>query len=411
MPIVGSGSLYLRGQEDNKSIAFEMYENVTGSNISLHELAILAEMSAPDAMSEFYGFQNQAPPETVTTSAVSSVSSGAATFNGSVTVASGGVTARGFKWMSGNQSVATLAASGTEVVKGSGIGSFSHTQSGLATATGYSYVAWAENEAGRTYAGARTYFATLNRFTYTFTQNREFGFVPGGYPTSCLTGTKSSTVDQGSTATVNFSIQSVVGACFTNCMCINTNCLSGQYSSATCYPSTGLNWGVYFQKTNMNGNASGAYTPSFLSGPNTTFFACTICTEGCYSYTQFNNNIGFKGYQNSPSNYDSGDSLTFWISKNSAEGSIATYQSGCGLSTRRLHNYEINQNGDPGYFQTSQTFNSGQIPAGQNLIAGISEQWGNRRGLGFSYRGADLGPWTTQAPGSDIRLKTNINYL
>ena len=45
MPVVGSGSLFLRGQEDNKSIAFEVFGNVTGSNITLHELSNLADLT------------------------------------------------------------------------------------------------------------------------------------------------------------------------------------------------------------------------------------------------------------------------------------------------------------------------------------------------------------------------------
>ena len=132
MPVVGSGSLFLIGQEDNKSIAFEVFGNVTGSNITLHELSNLADLTGSNqGMSEFFGYQNQAPPETVTTDAVSNVGSTQGRFNGTVSVASGGVTSRGFKWMSGNQSTSTLISSGTEQTAGSGIGSFNYTKTGL----------------------------------------------------------------------------------------------------------------------------------------------------------------------------------------------------------------------------------------------------------------------------------------
>ena len=401
MPIVGSGSLFLRGQADNKSIAFEMYGNVTGSTISLHTLATLAEMSAPDAMSEFYGYANQAPPETVTTSAVSSVSSGQATFNGSVTVASGGVTSRGFRWMSGNQSVGTLIASGTEKTAGSGIGSFSGAQSGLSAGTGYSYVAWAENEAGRTYAGVRTYFVTTSRYTLTGTSNYSVS-VPGG---PALSGVRTSTVDAGQTATVNWSDSSCVGSTFTNCRCVNPTQISGAYNNVACYPAGGTQWGFYIQKT-MNGNASVTFNGSTSSPSDTETY-----NDACAKWNVCQNNqyqgICAKafGWYNSPTCADNGNEILFWLNMN-ADGA----PSNSPFCTVSLSGWSLRCSGEPTNNDYSYGSNMFNVRTGCSFSAGAHTKFGTRRGSpGFRYRGQSFGPYTN--PVSDIRLKTNINYL
>ena len=385
MSIVGSGSLYLRGQEDNKSIAFEMYENITGSNISLHELSELASLTgSPElgqGMSEFYGFQNQAPPETVTTSAVTSVSSGAATFNGSVTVASGGVTARGFKWMSGNQSVATLISSGTQTVNGSGIGSFTHAQSGLATSTGYSYVAWAENEAGRTYAGVRTYFATLARYTFTFTQNDTFT-SPGQ---AGVGGTRTSTVDQGQTATVDYSVGSNIGGCFTNSINLCNACIVGPYNTTSIYP-TGQTFGYYVQRASMNSDSSACTSQNFTNAslsfvydePTSTFTHCVSSTWACMRWNT---------YYNAPSTKDDRLDESFWFLRNgnpeSTGGDCFDVSFNCG--------WEIPDT-NPGYcYRDCQSFN---VRPGQSYVMGVHTRYGLRPGIGFSYSGISFGPFS-----------------
>lgn len=396
MPIVGSGSLYLRGQEDNKSIAFEMYENVTGSNISLHELSELASLTgSPElgqGMSEFYGFQNQAPPETVTTSAVTSVSSGAATFNGSVTVASGGVTSRGFKWMSGNQSVSTLISSGTEVTSGSGVGSFSKAQSGLSTSTGYSYVAWAENEAGRTYAGARVYFSTLARYTYTFTQNYQSYGIPEE-----LAGTRTSTVDAGQTATVNYSMPSLTGFCYCSGIGFTSCCICGQYNNVVCY-GAGNTLGFYIQKASMNSNASGCYN-SYFQGGCQDQIACACQIEVVYNATdsiQFPNCNWMCSYTcgwvPAPNKLDSRDTVIFWINKNTPDGSIQAHFAGCGLTNQNMNTSQVNTNGNPtGNIVKG---NIPQISSGEYVVAGASDRYGGKRCFpGFGYRGQDFGPF------------------
>ena len=409
MSIVGSGSLYLRGQEDNKSIAFEMYENVTGSNISLHELSELASLTgSPElgqGMSEFYGFQNQAPPETVTTSGVTSVSSGAATFNGSVTVASGGVTSRGFKWMSGNQSVATLISSGTEVTAGSGIGSFSVSQGGLSASTGYSYVAWAQNEAGRTYAGARTYFGTLARYTFSFTHS---GYFCGA---ECnLERTNTATVDEGATATVYMSTPSLVGYCFSNCTSVQPSQIQGQYSSITNYPQGGNTWGYYVQKTGMNSNASGTAN-AYVGSASNYACACEICTDYTSSPTPFpfaSNMCSRSCAWVTGNNLDGNDQLVFWLNKNAPSGNINDYFAGCGLDTPNFPFYGICLNGAGGQYRFCHS--QQQVCYGESFIAGQSTSYGAKRGSGFRYKHIDHGPFTN-TPSSDIRLKTNINYL
>jgi hypothetical protein len=396
MPIVGSGSLYLRGQEDNKSIAFEMYENVTGSNISLHELSELASLTgSPElgqGMSEFYGFQNQAPPESVTTSAVSGVSSGAATFNGVVNTASGGVTSRGFKWMSGNQSVGTLISSGTEVTAGSGLGSFSKAQSGLSTSTGYSYVAWAENEAGRTYAGSRIYFGTLARYTYTFAQNYQSYGIPDG-----MAGTKSATVDQGQTATVNFSEPSCTGFCFDEGVCFCQNCICGQYNNVVCY-GPGNNLGFYIQKASMNSNAAGCYNYYFQGGQCTDNCACACQIDAGYNATDASQpNYGWMctyscGWVPAPNKLDGRDALVFWINKNTPDGSTSAYFAGCGLTTQSVSTWQVNTFGTPtGYVVRG---NIPQISSGEYVKVGTSHRFGSKRCFpGFSYRGEQFGPF------------------
>lgn len=398
MPIVGSGSLYLRGQEDNKSIAFEMYENVTGSNISLHELSELASLTgSPElgqGMSEFYGFQNQAPPETVTTSGVSSVSSTTAVFNGSVTVASGGVTARGFKYMSGNQSVATLIASGTERVAGSGVGSFSYTQTGLAVGTAYSYVAWAENEAGRTYAGARTYFGTLQRYTYTFTNNAS-NYYPS-YPSclcACLKGTKSATVDQGQTATVHFTLPSCIAYCWGNAACVCNNYICGQYNAAGACAAGGIYFGTYYQKASMNSNASGCYCYSNGPSPN-----------DCQQYNELCVNSQMEPYlskrmcyrtcvwQNT-GNSDPADAINIWFERNQSSFSWEAWNAN-GVGTVQSSSWQIQRTGQPGSYRQGELVNC--INTGQSVIGGVTDRHGSSRfpSQGFQYRYDDIGPWT-----------------
>ena len=146
MTIPSSGPLNLRS-----TINQEINQNNTATNVSLRGLSAQASKSIPDAMSEFYGYSSVTAPA-VTTVSATSIGTGSFTARGSCTVVAGGVTLRGFKWMAGNQSRTTLINSGNTTNAGSGTGSFSAGIGGLSHTTTYSYVAWAENAAGRTYA-------------------------------------------------------------------------------------------------------------------------------------------------------------------------------------------------------------------------------------------------------------------
>ena len=159
MTIPSSGPLNLRA-----TINQEINQNNTDINVSLRGLSAQAQKSIPDAMSEFYGYSSVTAPAVSTVSATS-IGTSSFTARGSCTVVAGGVTSRGFKWMSGNQSRTTLINSGNTVTAGSGTGSFSAGIGGLAHTTTYSYVAWAENAAGRTYASNTAALTTTTPIT------------------------------------------------------------------------------------------------------------------------------------------------------------------------------------------------------------------------------------------------------
>ena len=159
MTIPSSGPLNLRA-----TINQEINQNNTATNVSLRGLSAQASKSIPDAMSEFYGYSSVTAPSVSTVSATS-IGTSSFTARGSCSVIAGGVTARGFKWMSGNQSRTTLINSGNTTNAGSGTGSFSAGIGGLSHTTTYSYVAWAENAAGRTYASNTAALTTTTPVT------------------------------------------------------------------------------------------------------------------------------------------------------------------------------------------------------------------------------------------------------
>jgi len=193
MAVPSSGQLRLRA---------DIYTEVnsapnSGNNISLHSNAITAEFSTPDAMSEFYGYSAVVAP-TVSTVSATSVGNYSFTARGSCSAVAGGVDSRGFKYTSGNQSASWLASNGSTRTSGSGTGSFSSSITGLNHTTQYSYIAYAGNAAGTTYATNRLYATTTTPLqpptinsvdgfsgTYCFTQvggtYSDFGFpTPAG---------------------------------------------------------------------------------------------------------------------------------------------------------------------------------------------------------------------------------------
>lgn len=382
MPIVGSGSLFLRGGvEDNKSIAFEVFGNITGSNISLRQLALEADMtaSADDPMSEFYNFQSLAPPETVTTSAASSIGTTTATLNGSVT-STGGVTSRGFKYMSGNQSQATVEASGTETTAGSGDGSFSKGLSGLSINVTYTFVAWAENAAGRTY-GTKTTFNTLPQYTYSVTQASFVGRTNTYYQSQLGPANRTGTAAQGGTATANFTNGSRIGYRY-NHTAGNTVNAQGPYNAVNF--QTGNNYGWTVQKSGMNANASMTLN---------TFFA--DAQENAYAIEPNadifdNSNVSwidmrYRAYYNQSAQVD-GNVNTRWYLLNNPSNPTAfnTFQYLAGTPTLYGHGMpRTGPTGGGGYYQ-HQSF---QVRPGQSWTAGEHTSYGNTAQNSYRYRG------------------------
>ena len=122
------------------------------SSYSLRTLSAAAGFSAPDAMSEFYGYTSQTTPS-VTTNAASSVVVSSATLNGNVTSDGGAtVTDRGFYF--GTSSTAT---SNPSYSAGSGTGAFSLSRTGLSGSTTYYFAAYATNAAGTTIGGTSSF--------------------------------------------------------------------------------------------------------------------------------------------------------------------------------------------------------------------------------------------------------------
>lgn len=412
MPVVGSGSLFLRGGvEDNKSIALEVFGNITGSNISLRQLALEADMTASsdDPMSEFYNYQSLAAPETVTTSAASSIGSSTATLNGSVT-STGGVTSRGFKYMSGNQSQATVESSGTETTAGSGDGSFSSNLSGLSTNSTYTFVAWAENAAGRTY-GTKTTFSTLPTYTYTVTQANSISIQNTYWQPAVGPATRTSTVAQGSTASAPFNISGRIGYMYENKPGNTSVNAQGPYTSVNFTngdsSSPSQNWGWNVSKSGMNSNASMTLN-SYFPGAQITNNGHNEPTSKQANSTPFTNGVCYcrGGYYNSPSQKTPLHNLSvneshYLLNNPSCPNVFNNYQN---LADNVGHFHpQFTTSGDPGTWTKFRSFSVNANP----WVAGVHTTWGNY-GTG-SYRFKGIANYYSSP--SDIRLKTNITYL
>jgi hypothetical protein len=129
----------------------KLYKDIWGDEIgdpqgdnSLHDAAIYAGFSTPDAMSDFYGWSDVIPPS-VTTNAFTNVSPGAIRMNGTVTDTGGENVTRGF-YFGTNANAPTnntkLNLGGTQ-----GVGAFTCYRG---TSQGTTYYAWAHacNSAG-----------------------------------------------------------------------------------------------------------------------------------------------------------------------------------------------------------------------------------------------------------------------
>lgn len=372
MAVPNSGPLGLRAE-----IGLEVYGNVTGSNISLHQLAQLAEFTVPDEMGEFYGYTSISIP-VATASAVSNVTGTSFRMNGSVTNEAGDITARGFYYATGNRTVSYLQASGTKTSDGTGAGSFNRTISASASTT-YSYCAYGTSEVGEGVSASRILFTTLARYTFTVTFSN---YGP-------LNGTFSSTVDQGATAGVGRSSPAPVGEY------INNNAsgqAGGQYNAFNQF-----SWGLTLQKV-MNANASGTVTfnnsPYFSSRSYPTFNL-----DGATSQYQNRGEIYYTNY------YNSGQSpnweTRFRGQTVSAPGSINFFSNFAGA---RFGWVQTNYNGShPSRFNIDWFQGQGGLPYTYGLVS----NWQKSNQGSYSTTGQQANGVTS----SDIRLKTNITYL
>lgn len=144
MAVPSSGPLKLRGD-----INLEVNDNVTDTNVALHQLSIDAGFSTPDSMGDFYGYTSVYAPS-VTTNAATSVTDTAMTLNGNVTDDGKENVSRGF-YHGTNSSTST---SNTKYTLGGtqSTGTFACTRTGLSYGTAYYFWAFACNSAGETIA-------------------------------------------------------------------------------------------------------------------------------------------------------------------------------------------------------------------------------------------------------------------
>lgn len=129
---------------------------VPQSNVSLGAMSDSAGFSAPDAMSDFYGYVDAIAPS-VTTNAINSIGTNSLRANGNVTSDGGGtITERGF-YVGTNSSSPT---NNTKYTVSGTTGSYSRTISGLSSNSTYYCWAFATNSVGTTY-GSRVSATTL----------------------------------------------------------------------------------------------------------------------------------------------------------------------------------------------------------------------------------------------------------
>lgn len=158
MAVPSSGELELRGD-----IALEVYGSATGTNISLRAMSEIAGFTSPDAMTEFYGWQNATAPS-VTTSAISNVGETSLRANGNVTSDGGAtITERGFY-------VGTNSASPTNNTKYTVSGTTGAYNRTISVNNNTTYYCWAfaTNSAGTTY-GSRVQATTIQTFVPSYT--------------------------------------------------------------------------------------------------------------------------------------------------------------------------------------------------------------------------------------------------
>jgi hypothetical protein len=168
MAVPSSGQLRLRAD-----IALEVDGSATGSNVSLRNLSASANFSAPDNMSEFYGY-SAASPATLSAASASGVTNTQVIANCNVTNDGGAtITERGFYF-----GTSTNMTSNPKYSVGGTTGAFSLTRTGLATSTTYRFWAYATNSTGTTYSSrvdVATY-PTMNYGTSTFSTGLHYHY-------------------------------------------------------------------------------------------------------------------------------------------------------------------------------------------------------------------------------------------
>lgn len=147
------------------------------SSGSLRTLSAAAGKSTPDAMSEFYGYSNAVAPS-VTTNAISSITSSSMTLNGNVTSDGGGtITERGFYFGTNSSSPtnnAKYTVSGTT-------GTYSFNKTGLSGSTTYYCWAYATNSGGTSYGAMQSAATAFAVATASFSSIRNASYSSGSY--------------------------------------------------------------------------------------------------------------------------------------------------------------------------------------------------------------------------------------
>lgn len=157
MAVPSSGQLRLRGD-----IALEVDGVATGLNLSLRTLSAAAGKSAPDNMSEFYGYSASVAPS-VSTSAATGITNNQFIANGNVSSDGGAtVTQRGF--YIGPYGGANYSSNTKYIVSGT-TGGYSLTRTGQPANTTLYITAYATNASGTT-IGSTVSVATYPTMNY-----------------------------------------------------------------------------------------------------------------------------------------------------------------------------------------------------------------------------------------------------
>lgn len=193
MAVPSSGPLKLRGD-----INLEVNGNVTDTNVALHQLSLDAGFSAPDAMSDFYGYSSVVPPSVIS-QGVQSIDPSSQTLLGCVTNTGGENVSRGFYF--GTSTTRTSNPKITEAGTHS-VGGFSLSRYGLTQGTTYYNWAFACNSAGESVGNRCS--ANTGYPPYTPTLTCACLFECGAYSVSNYTGNASgATFQYGCTGWVN----------------------------------------------------------------------------------------------------------------------------------------------------------------------------------------------------------------